>query len=200
MLKFFSSQKKRIIASLLKFANNPYAKTTIFIHSIADSSILPISVDITFVPISIALPKKSFVFALWATIGSLIGGIISYFIGMELMSVLGQELINIISGPEVWDEMLTSFRGDLALWTLVVAAITPLPYSLACMASGVVELDFTTFVIISVAGRTFRFFLIAALVYLFGPAVQVFLDKYTRQLAIFFITAFIITISALIFL
>lgn len=186
MLRYLRQWKWRISQWLMKFAHKPYAKTTILLHSFADSSFFPITIDLTLIPISIAAPRKSFVFAMWATIGSILGGILSYYIGNEFMASLGRNVVELFGASQTWDSTLETFRGEYALWTLVVAALTPLPFSLATMASGVAEMDFLVFLIISVLGRATRFSLLALLIFYFGPAVQVFLDKYSRLIAIVF--------------
>lgn len=186
MLSLIRLWKWRISMWILKFAQKPYAKTTIFIHSFADSSFFPITIDLSLIPISIAAPKKSFIFGFWATIGSTLGGLLAYYIGMEFMSTIGKNIVSIFDNADAWDKMIATFRGDYAIWTLVVASLTPLPFALATMASGVVEMDLTTFILVSFTGRAVRFLILSLLIYYFGTAVQVFLDKYSRILAIFF--------------
>jgi membrane protein YqaA with SNARE-associated domain len=189
MLQMMRRWKWQISQWMMRFANNPYAKTILVIHSFADSSFFPITIDLTFIPISIAAPKRSFIFAFWATLGSVLGGVFAYYIGHEFMSTIGRILVENFGNTNTWDELLITFRGDYAVWTLVVASLTPLPFALATMASGVVNMDFATFLIISILGRATRFSLLALLIYYFGPAVQVFLDKYSRLIAIvFFVT------------
>ncbi len=182
--------KLRISQWMMKFANKPYAKTTILLHSFADSSFFPITIDLTFIPISIAAPKRSFIFAFWATLGSVLGGVFAYYIGHEFMSTIGQNIVESYGNENTWNDLLSTFKGDYAVWTLIVAALTPLPFALATMASGVAKMDFATFLIISILGRATRFSLLALLIYYFGPAVQVFLDKYSRIIAIVFFVSF----------
>ncbi len=192
--------KQRLTAWVSRFAEKPYARTTLFLHSLADSSFFPITIDITFLPISIASPKRAFQFALWATLGSIAGGILAYYIGMEFMASVGETIVGLYGSKETWDELLTTFRGEYAEWTLIVAAVTPLPFAVATIAAGVARMDFANFVLISVMGRAFRFFALALLVYLFGPAVQVFLDKYSRTIAIVFFVCLVTFILFLIFI
>jgi membrane protein YqaA with SNARE-associated domain len=182
-------RKWKIVVStwMLQFAQKPYAKTIIFFHSLADSSFFPITIDLTLIPISIAAPPKSFIFAFWATFGSVLGALLSYYIGHELMASIGESIVTLFKGEGTWEYLLNNFRGDLAIWTLIVAALTPLPFALATMACGVVEMELGTFILISVLGRMTRFLLLGLLIYYFGPAVQVFIDKYSKLLAMIFL-------------
>ncbi|MDX9790852.1 MAG: VTT domain-containing protein [Candidatus Kapaibacterium sp.] len=184
MLSLLRHWKRQISALLVRFAAKPYANTTLLIHSFADSSFLPISIDLTLIPISLSAPKRSFIFAFWSAIGSILGGIFAYFIGIKLMSTLGLSIVSLYGAEDSWNMTIETFRGEYAVWTLIVAALTPIPFALATMASGVVKMDFTTFLIISSVSRTIRFLVLALLIYYFGDAVQVFLDKYSRLIAI----------------
>lgn len=199
MIKRLRLIKRKLTDWVSRFAEKPYARTTLFLHSLADSSFFPITIDITFLPISIASPKRAFQFAFWATLGSIIGGIIAYYIGMELMATLGERIVGLYGSEGTWDELVTTFRGDFAELTLIIASVTPLPFAVATIAAGVSQMDFTSFVIISILGRAFRFFALALLIYLFGPAVQVFLEKYSRIIAIIFFLSFIAFVLFLIF-
>ncbi|MBX3043577.1 MAG: DedA family protein [Candidatus Kapabacteria bacterium] len=198
MLRRLRIWKWRISSWLMRFAQKPYAKTTLFLHSFADSSFFPVTIDITLIPISIAAPKKAFIFALWATIGSVLGGIFAYYIGHEFMASFGKAIVALFDSEETWEIMLNTFRGEYAKWTLIVASLTPLPFALATMASGVADMDFTTFLLLSFVGRATRFFLLALLINYFGPAVQVFLNKYSRIIAVSFAIIFILFVVFLI--
>lgn len=190
--------KTRLIAWVQGFAEKPYAFATLFFHSLADSSFFPVTIDITFIPISLASPKKSYLFALWAILGSLLGAVLSYFIGMELMVTLGEQIVKMYNAEQTWLKMLETFRGEYAEWTLAVASLTPLPFSLATLASGVAEMDFTKFLAICIVGRTIRFLILAFLINKFGFAVQEFLDRYSKPLAITFFGAMVFFIIYLI--
>ncbi|PKL86949.1 MAG: cytochrome B [Ignavibacteriae bacterium HGW-Ignavibacteriae-1] len=200
MLKKLRSLKHRLVSWVSLFAEKPYARTTLFLHSFADSSFFPITIDITFIPIAIASPKRAFQFALWATLGSVLGGMFAYYLGMEFMSSIGQSIVTMYGSSDTWDSLLVTFRGDLAEWTLIIASVTPLPFAIATLAAGVAEMDLGNFILICILGRSFRFFALALLIYLFGPAVQVFLDKYSRVIAIvFFISLVLFFLFLLIF-
>jgi membrane protein YqaA with SNARE-associated domain len=71
-------------------------------------------------------------------------------------------------------------------WGVLVAAITPIPYKVFTISSGFFRFDFSSFLFASVIGRSFRFFLVAGLIYAFGPAIKSFIDKYFNLLTIVF--------------
>lgn len=178
------------------FAEKPYARITVFLHSLADSSFFPVSIDVTFVPIAIARPKRAFQFAIWCTLGSLIGGVIAYFIGMELMSTIGVQIIDFYNAHNAWDDITKSLSGDVANVSLMLAALTPFPFAIATLGAGAVQMDFTAFILISLGTRFVRFTILALLIYYFGPAVKAFLDKYYERLVIIFVSLIVISVIA----
>jgi membrane protein DedA with SNARE-associated domain len=65
---------------------------------------------------------------------------------------------------------------------ILIAAITPIPYKVFTIASGVFTFDFWSFVLASIIGRSTRFFIVAGLIWKFGPTIKGFIDKYFNVL------------------
>jgi membrane protein DedA with SNARE-associated domain len=74
----------------------------------------------------------------------------------------------------------------------VAAAFTPIPYKVATIAAGATQMPFLPFLIASAAGRTARFFLVAGLIWKFGPAIKTAIDKYFDKLAIAFVVLLVL--------
>jgi membrane protein DedA with SNARE-associated domain len=70
---------------------------------------------------------------------------------------------------------------------ILIAAITPIPYKIFTIASGVFQFDFKLFVLASIIGRSTRFFVVAALIWKFGSPIRDFIDKYFNLLSYVFI-------------
>lgn len=147
--------------SLVRFSDKPASKRLLFIHSFLDSVFLPISIDFTFLPLVATKVQRAGQFANICLVASILGGSLGYLIGLVFMNSIGLFLIETFGFSEVWKYILTAYKGDLSYWTLLVAAITPLPYNMATIASGATEMNFLVFLIISIAGRAFRFYLLA---------------------------------------
>jgi len=108
-----------------------------------------------------------------------------YVIGYEFMEVVGNRIVEIYGFAEKWD-YVGSLYQNYAAWAVAVAGLTPIPYKLFTIAAGAFKIDFVTFVIASVLSRSARFFLVGGLIYLFGPPIRAFIDKYFNLLAIVF--------------
>ena len=72
-----------------------------------------------------------------------------------------------------------------------LAGLTPIPYKVFTLASGVFNINFGVFVLASILSRGFRFFLIAGLVYKFGPPIERFIDQHFNKLVIVFSALFV---------
>jgi membrane protein DedA with SNARE-associated domain len=55
--------------------------------------------------------------------------------------------------------------------------MTPIPYKLVTIASGVAHFDLIAFIGASIVSRSLRFFLLAAILWRFGPAARTFIER-----------------------
>jgi uncharacterized membrane protein YdjX (TVP38/TMEM64 family) len=58
-----------------------------------------------------------------------------------------------------------------------VAAFTPIPYKVATIAAGATGMAFWPFIGVSILGRAGRFFLVSAILRVFGVPVRGFLER-----------------------
>jgi membrane protein DedA with SNARE-associated domain len=67
------------------------------------------------------------------------------------------------------------------------AGFTPIPYKLFTITAGFVQSNFLTFMAVSLLARSARFFLVAGLIWKFGPQIKKFIDRYFNVLSIAFV-------------
>ncbi|MGB9912332.1 MAG: YqaA family protein [Candidatus Kapaibacteriota bacterium] len=187
MIKHINNFLKRIAQWMESFAQTKYALLALFAFAFAEASFFPIPPDVLLIAISLSFPKRSYISALWCTIGSSLGGIFGYYIGYALMEVIGIKIIDFYNFHETWSKVVATFNSDVGYWFLVGAAFTPIPYKVATIAAGATHQSFIPFLIISVIGRGLRFFLVATLFYFLGPPVKSFIDKYFEKLTLAFL-------------
>ncbi len=157
-------------------ASGPNATKMLFVVSFAESSFFPIPPDLMLVPMCLANRARAFFFAAWCTLASVLGGIFGYLIGALLFESIGQWLVSVYG----YGESMEAFRllyAEWGPWTLLIGGLTPVPYKLITIASGIAGYDFFLFVILSALTRGTRFGLEAALVYWFGEPVREFIEK-----------------------
>ena len=86
---------KRIYDWCLAAADKPYALWILAAVSFAESSFFPVPPDVMLAPMSLAQPKRAWLFAGVCTVASVLGGILGYAIGALLYDSIGQWLIHL---------------------------------------------------------------------------------------------------------
>lgn len=163
------------------FVGSPYAVWFLFIIAFAESSFFPIPPDTLLIPLSLANPPTALFYALVATIASVLGGILGYFIG----KFGGRRILDkIAKGEKI--ELVKHYYNKYDAWAIGVAAFTPIPYKVFTISAGVFDLDFKRFVLMSFIGRGARFFIVGILIWIFGPTIQIFLDNYLELVIVGF--------------
>lgn len=161
----------------MDFAANRNAMLALFVVAFIESSVFPIPPDILLVPMILAAREKAWKIAGVCTIASVLGGIAGYGIGYFLFESVGQPLLEFYGKAEKFAEFQTLYNAWGA-WVVAMAGLTPFPYKVITIASGVAALDLPTFIIASVLSRGVRFYLEALLLWYFGEPMRTFIEKY----------------------
>jgi membrane protein YqaA with SNARE-associated domain len=167
---------RRLYDWVLAWADTPYGAPALFVLAFAESSFFPIPPDVLLIALAVAAPTRAFSFALICTAGSVTGGMAGYAIGVYGWEALGQPIVNAYHGQPVMDKIQVWY-AEYGFWGTLAAAITPIPYKVFTISSGVFKFPFVPFVLASVVGRAFRFFLVAALIKKFGPSIKEWIEK-----------------------
>lgn len=186
---------RRLYDWVLSWAETPYGSWALFLLAFSESSFFPIPPDILLIALAVAIPKKSFKYALICSFGSVLGGCFGYLIGWKFMALVGNRIVELYGlAPKV--ETIEILYNKYDAWAVGIAGFTPIPYKVFTISAGVFRIDFFVFVIASFISRSARFFLVGWLIYTFGPQIQIFIDKYFNILATAFtvllVTGFII--------
>ena len=111
-----------------------------------------------------------------------LGGGLGYLIGAALFEALGRPLLEFYGQMGSFEEFRRVY-DEWGAWIVAGAGFTPFPYKVVTIASGVVGLDPVTFMTASAVSRGARFFLVAALLWRFGPPIRSFIERYLPHLA-----------------
>ena len=156
-------------------ASGRYAWAALFGVSFAESSFFPIAPDVMLIPMVLADRKRAFLLAAWCTLASVLGGALGYAIGALLYDSIGQWLIRAYAGDNL--EEFRQLYAEYGAWVILVKGLTPIPYKIVTILSGFAGYNFLAFMVLSVITRGGRFFLVAGLLYFFGPTVRPFIEK-----------------------
>jgi membrane protein YqaA with SNARE-associated domain len=176
---------RRLYDWVLSWAESRYGIYALFLIAFAESSFFPIPPDVLLIGLALGQPQRAYRFALICTVGSVTGGAFGYLIGWQLMETVGQPILEFYHAADKFAVVKTYF-SDYGGWMVATAGFTPIPYKVFTIASGAVTLSFPTFFLASVAGRAGRFYLVAALIFFFGPPIKVFIDRHFNLLTIVF--------------
>ena len=182
----YSEMLRNLYLKTLKVAEKKSANYFLAFISFIESSIFPIPPDVLIIPMILAKPHRAFKIAAIATISSVIGGMFGYFIGLFLWNEIGESILNAYHLTENFQIIKDKYTeiGNLAV---LIASITPFPYKVITLFSGFVEMNLMSFLLISIIGRGFRFFLIAGILYYLGEKAKYFIEKYLTLSAIIFL-------------
>jgi membrane protein YqaA with SNARE-associated domain len=149
--------------------------------SFIESSFFPIPPDAMIIPMVIAKKKEFIKIFLIASIFSVLGGILGYFIGY-LFSDFAMHVIEFYNYEDKVENLklnMSEGNGFIAwLSILFLAGFTPLPYKAFTIASGLIAFNLPVFIIVSLISRSLRFFIVAFLSYKFGELFTEYMNKH----------------------
>jgi membrane protein YqaA with SNARE-associated domain len=175
---------------MMRLAGHRRALPALAAISFAESSFFPIPPDVMLVPMVLAQRSKAFLIAGVCTVASVVGGLFGYAIGYFLFETIGAWVIQLYNLEGAMD----TFRNEFAqygTWIILVKGLTPIPYKLVTIASGVAHFDLFTFVWASILTRGVRFFVVAGLLWKFGDPIRSFIEKRLEILTWGFLAALI---------
>jgi membrane protein YqaA with SNARE-associated domain len=174
---------RRLYDWVLHWADTRHGPTALGALSFAESSFFPIPPDPLLMALSLGAPKKSLRFALITTVTSVAGGIVGYMLGSVAWQALGPFFFEYVPGvtPEAFGQVQALYE-EYDFWAVFLAGLTPIPYKVFTLSSGVFAISFPVFVVASVLSRGLRFFVVAGLIYAFGEPIARFIDRYFNLL------------------
>jgi membrane protein YqaA with SNARE-associated domain len=145
--------------------------------SFAESSFFPVPPDVMLVPMVLARPDRAWLYALIATVTSVArravrlrhrGAALRFGRAVAVRALRADE------GAEAF----RSAYAEYGHWVILLKGLTPIPYKLVTITSGFAGYDLFWFVVLSIVTRGARFFVLAALLGRFGPAIKAVLDRH----------------------
>ena len=161
----------------MHWADTPQALVALFLIAVVESSVFPIPPDVLLIAVVAASSRLWVRAAALCTAGSVIGATGGYLIGSAFMATAGQAIVAVYNAQHHWAKVVELYNGEWGIWFLAAAAFTPIPYKVATIAAGATGMAFVPFILVSIVGRGARFFLVAALLRVFGPAIRRHLER-----------------------
>ena len=166
----------RFYSRALALAASRHAMWAMAAMSFAESSFFPIPPDILLIPMILAQPRRAWLIAAVCTVSSVLGGFIGYAIGYFLFDAVGWPVLEFYHAMDKYEALRAAF-AHWGAWIIILKGLTPIPFKLVTIASGVAQFDLLVFAFASLVSRSLRFFLLAALLWWFGDAVREFIER-----------------------
>lgn len=186
---------RRLYDWTMRLANHPRAELALGGVTFAESSFFPIPPDALLIPMVLANRAKAWRYAFICSLTSVLGGIAGYLIGLMLFETLGEWILRLYGLRESFEMVAERYNEMGWLMVLLGGGFTPLPYKVITITSGVTQLDFATFVAVSVLARCMRFYLTCGLLYWAGPRAK---DLIERRLGLAFTLLLIVVVGGLV--
>ena len=160
----------------LSLARHPNALWALAFVAFIESSVFPIPPDVLMIAMIVARPSRAFVIAGVATVASVAGGLLGYWIGYGAFETLGRPVLEFYGKDTYFAEFQERYN-DWGAWAVLIAGVTPFPYKVITILSGVTALNLWVFMVASIIARALRFFIVAALLWKFGAPIRDFIER-----------------------
>lgn len=170
----------------ISWAGTPHGTAALGLIAFAESSFFPIPPDVLLIALSLGRPDLAFWYAAVSTVGSVAGGAAGYAIGYWG----GRPVVEWLFGRSKVELVHRLFQKYEA-WAVGIAGFTPIPYKVFTIGAGVFYVNFRVFILSSVISRGARFFLVAALLFAFGPPIRQFIEQHFEWLTVLLVVGII---------
>jgi membrane protein YqaA with SNARE-associated domain len=167
---------RRLYDWTLSLAAHPRALWALAFVAFIEASVFPIPPDVLMIAMIIAAPSRAFLIAAVATLASVAGGLLGYGIGAFAFETVGRPALEALGKGAAIEAFNTRFN-DFGFWSVLVAGVTPFPFKVITIMSGWTGLPLDVFIGTSLIARALRLFVVAALLWKFGPPIRDFIER-----------------------
>ena len=176
MRKVFNFVKNLIDNQIKSFSNTRLAMPFIFFIGYVEAIIFPLPQEIFMVPMMLSERSKVFRIAFYSFIGSILGGITAYYLGLLFFDSVVNPIINFYD----YSHHFLFFKDQINEFGFIyvfIGGFTPLPFKIITLTSGALSIPFWNFLIAAILSRGLRFYLVGFLVWKYGEKVINTVDK-----------------------
>jgi len=170
---------RRLYDWVLGWAETRFGMPALAALAFVESSFFIIPPDPLLIALALGRSRRALTYAAVATLASVAGGVMGYWIGAQLWDALGPFFFEHVAGVDEHSfERVRALYDRWSFGAVIFAGLTPIPYKVFTIAAGVFAIDLPTFVAASLVGRGMRFFAVAILIFHFGQPIKAFIDRY----------------------
>jgi membrane protein YqaA with SNARE-associated domain len=181
---------QRLYDWTMRLAARPDAIWWMAFISFVESSFFPIPPDVLMIPMILAARDRAWFIAAVCTVSSVVGGFLGYAIGYFAFETIGEPVLRFYGAIDKYDAVKATF-DEWGAWFIIVKGATPIPYKLVTIFAGTVQFDLVQFTFSSFLSRAMRFFLLAGLIWYFGPPIRDFIERRLTLVTTLFVVALV---------
>jgi membrane protein YqaA with SNARE-associated domain len=163
----------------LRLASGRYALPALAGVAMLEATFPFVPPDVMLGPMVLARREKAWLYATVCTLASVLGGCIGYAVGYFASGAAIHLLA--MSGRTGGLVSFQALFAKVGLAVILIKGLTPVPYMIVTLASGLAHFSIPVFVAASLVTRGGRFFLVSAL--LQHPHAKAFVDRHLTALA-----------------
>lgn len=172
-----AAPKPKLYDRLKEATRHRLAEPILALIVFLEAMIIPIFPEIMLAPMIVADRRRAWRLATICTIASVTGGLAGYAIGYFLFDTIGKAIIDFYGAGDGFASLTQQFNDNGPLMVLI-GALSPIPYKVITITSGVAGLDLWTFIFYGLLGRGLRYFVPCGLFYFFGTVANKFIEKH----------------------
>ena len=176
MRKLFNFCRNLIETRIRAFSNTRFAMPFVFFIGYIEAIIFPIPQEVFMVPMMLSERAKVFRIVFFSILGSIIGGLTAYYLGLLFFDSLVMPIINFYN----YSESFLYFKNQINEYGFIyvfIGGFTPLPFKIITLSSGALNIPIWNFLLAVTLSRSIRFYLIGFLTYKYGNNVINIIDR-----------------------
>ena len=167
---------------IIGFFKNKRSNGFLYFIALIESIFFPLPTDPFLIPYILA-QEKFYKLVLITTTFSVVGGIITYLLGSFFYEEISGFLF--IESPKIFssiDNFGDKFE-EIGYIIILIGGFSPFPFKITCFASGILGLNFFSFLILSFISRFSRFFLVGYFVLKYGEKAMNLIKKNSKKIS-----------------
>ena len=179
--------------NIFDFFKNKKSDFYLYLISFFESIFFPIPTDIFLIPKALINKERALKLAIYTTIFSVLGGVAGYMIGHFFYDEIGIQIIEKFNLKDEFNIFSKSIN-EYGYLFIFVAGFTPIPYKIASITSGLVNISLVGFIFFSIISRGPRFIVEALLCKYLGKKAEKIIRDYSFLFTILLLILFILII------
>ncbi|MCD2175716.1 YqaA family protein [Rhizobium sp. C4] len=169
---------RRLYDWTISLAARKSAEVWLAVIAFVESSFFLVPADVLFLPMALARPERAWRYALIATVASVLGGILGWYIGHYAFEAVAKPVLEFYGKLETFERLKAETGFGMIVLLLITSGLAHLPpIKVVTILAGVANVHLGLFIITAIVARGARFFLLAALLRIYGEPIREFIEK-----------------------